>query len=223
MIEHTRCITIVTTTILTYTIDDLVYFHPAKNNFSRLSRDFQMVTRIAVPSGDGGLRSGRDFIAPRFEYPQLSTDDQVFPGRDRVPTACDRVHREHADNSAERQPDLPRNWRGGGPRRSFAHGLAPGKRFLLLFSLSLSLLRLSHLVSTPRVSRKIFHTSWTSTPLGTRLERIRFIIRRLLFSFLFLFSYTFCYARERERENFLKYHTLLDSTCYGYHGIRYFN
>lgn len=197
MIEHTRCITIVTTTILTHTIDDLAYFHPAKNNFSRLSRDFQMVTRIAVPSGDGGLRSGRDFIAPRLEYPQLSTDDQVFPGRDRVPTACDRVHREHADNSAERQPDLPRNRRGGGPRRSFAHGLAPGKRFLLLFSLSL--LRLSHLVSTPRVSQKIFHASWTSTPLGTRLERIRFIIRRLLFFVLFLFSYTFCYARERER------------------------
>lgn len=153
MIEHTRCITIVTTTILTHTIDDLVYFHPAKNNFSRLSRDFQMVTRIAVPSGDGGLRSGRDFIAPRLEYPQLSTDDQVFPGRDRVPTACDRVHREHADNSAERQPDLPRNRRGGGPRRSFAHGLAPGKRFLLLFSLSLSYASLTlfpHLVSHVR-------------------------------------------------------------------------
>lgn len=65
------------------------------------------------------------------------------------------------------------------------------------FFYSLSLLRLSHLVSTPRVSQKIFHTSWTSTPLETRLERIRFIIRRL-FSFLFLFSYTFCYARERE-------------------------
>lgn len=117
-----------------------------------------MVTRIAVPSGDGGLRSGRDFIAPRFEHPQLSTDDQVFPGRDRVPTACDGVHREHADYSAERQPDLPRNRRGGGPRRSFAHGLAPGKRFLLSFSLSLSpsLTRLFHIV---------FTLLWTSTPL----------------------------------------------------------
>lgn len=116
-----------------------------------------MVARVAVPSGDGGLRPGRDFIAPRLEHPQLSTDDQVFPGRDGVSIARHGVHREHADNSAERQPDLPRNRRGGGPRRSFAHGLAPGKRsllfslvpFLFFFFFFFSLpLHDSHFVST---------------------------------------------------------------------------
>lgn len=200
---------IVTTT---HTIDDLVYFHPAKNNFSRLSRDFQMVTRIAVPSGDGGLRSGRDFIAPRLEYPQLSTDDQVFPGRDRVPTACDRVHREHADNSAERQPDLPRNRRGGGPRRSFAHGLAPGKCFLLLFSLSLT--PLSPCFHTSCLTLEDFShfldfdTSWNEARADTIHNSSPVVFRFVSFQLYFL-------LRSRERENFLKYHTLLDSTCYG--------
>ena len=88
---------------------------------------FQMVAGAVISSSDGGLRPSCDFIAPRIEHPELSADDQVFPGGDSVSAAGDSLDGEHVDDGAERQSDFPGNRRGGRPRRTFAHGLATGK------------------------------------------------------------------------------------------------
>lgn len=115
-----------------------------KTEETKMFHAFQMVTGVAVPPSDGGLRSSCDFIAPRIEHTQLSADDQVFPGGDSVSAAGDSLDGEHVDDSAERQSDFPGNRRGGRPSGSFAHGFASGKCSSTLLPTRLTIHRLNY-------------------------------------------------------------------------------
>lgn len=82
-----------------------------------------MESRSSVPPGNGGLRESRNFTPVRGVHLQMPAREQVFPCRNRVPSAGDRLDCEHAHDGSQRFTRVPGGRQGGRrPQRASAYG-----------------------------------------------------------------------------------------------------